>query len=441
VTESNDLPTDLPDGNKPSTIAYRTIEGREVYEFAKVGGTRLWGFARFNGATVIVDSREGAEIAQASRISTITAFGEMKVADYEPIAAWTFPYNINQFLVTGDVSNGGSVTHSGSFAIVSTGTAANGSSTIRTRKAIRYQPRLSGQIAFTATYTQGLANSLQIVGYGDEVDGFFFGYDGEQFGILRRNNGVDLWTVQQDWSEGVFGDYDPTQLNVYQIQFQWLGAGEIRFYIEDPEVGGFVLVHRIKIANSGSDVSIQNPSLPISVFVENTGNTSDIVVRTPSASGGLEGRAENQSLRIVQGAAGLENIAGTVEPILSVQNPLIYQGIANRLSTRPTLLTIATAGTGNTLVQFFVTLNSTLTGAAFTAIDPNASPVESDTTATAVLGGRFITGTQIPIQDKLVIDLSSIDITIEPGDILTVAALSLGSSVSCGASITLSTEA
>jgi hypothetical protein len=440
-TESAEKPTSAPDKNRAGTVAVATRFGGVMYEFRQVDGVSLWAYPKDNGCVVVIDDRGGQPIAQQIQYGALTAFSELKVAEYDPIGAWTFPYNINPRLIESQELNGGTVTHTGAFAQMQTGAAADGEASISTRKSVRYQPGVGGLVRFTATFTEGVADSQQLVGIGDDLDGLFFGYVGTEFGVLRRNNGTDFFTARSEWNELPFDALDPTKLNVYQIQYQWLGAGEIRFYIEFPGFGGFVLVHRDKYANTETDVSLQNPSLPLYAGVKNTGNTTNLTVRTPSGTSGLEGDSTNRSQRIIEGAAGTQSVGGTEVPIISISNPTTYEGIANRLTTRPVLVSIATAGTGNTLVRFFLRLNATLTGASFSPIDAASSPVEQDTAATALSGGTFVTATQIPIQDKLLYDLKDFEIQIAPGETLTVSAVSTGGTVSCGAAITLDTEA
>lgn len=71
----------------------------------------------------------------------------------------------------------------------------------------------------------------QLMGVGDDLDGFFFGYNGSSFGILRRQNGTDNWIPQSAWNNDTFDGngrsgvaLNATQGNVYSIQYQWLGT-------------------------------------------------------------------------------------------------------------------------------------------------------------------------------------------------------------------------
>ena len=58
------------------------------------------------------------------------------------------------------------------------------------------------------------------------------------------NNTTD-WTYQADWNgPNTIANLDPSKLNVYQVDYRWLGAGVVRFFMEDPTSGDLVQVHQ-----------------------------------------------------------------------------------------------------------------------------------------------------------------------------------------------------
>ncbi len=117
-----------------------------------------------------------------------TAFDELSTAEASPVVQVQFPYNINT-----DIweirDNNGTASISNNKANLSTGTGANQSSTILTKTPVKYNPGQGALIRFTAVYTIGVADSTQYAGIGNSTDGFFFGYNGDTFGILRRQGG------------------------------------------------------------------------------------------------------------------------------------------------------------------------------------------------------------------------------------------------------------
>ncbi|WP_141541750.1 hypothetical protein [Bacillus thuringiensis] len=120
-----------------------------------------------------------------------TAFGDVRSAEILPVVGWTFNYNINSDLINTTLTGSGTVSASDSMGIIESGPTSNSTAKIETIKALRYTPGLGALIRFTAVFTTGIQNSTQIIGIGDDLDVFFFGYNGTSFGILRRQNGTD----------------------------------------------------------------------------------------------------------------------------------------------------------------------------------------------------------------------------------------------------------
>ena len=123
------------------------------------------------------------------------AFGELVTANLRPALALRFDYGILTNMVsTSGTANGGSVTQSDSDALLQTGTAEDGIARMVSKKFLRYLPGMGGLLRFTAPMLDTAENSQHLAGIGDTLDGFFVGYQGTQFGVMRRRGGVDNWT-------------------------------------------------------------------------------------------------------------------------------------------------------------------------------------------------------------------------------------------------------
>jgi hypothetical protein len=124
-----------------------------------------------------------------------SAFGEAEVAEPTPVVQIQFPYSINTRLVDTN-ENGGTVTFNANKAKISTGGGTNQSAQLLSRRTVKYNPGQGAMIRFTAVFTAGAANSTQYVGVGDAADGFFFGFNGAAFGVMRRQGGaVEIQTL------------------------------------------------------------------------------------------------------------------------------------------------------------------------------------------------------------------------------------------------------
>lgn len=472
-----------------------------------------------------------------------TAFDELHVAELTPIVQLQFPYNINTEQVDAHENNSGTVTQADNMAVLQSGTDAIARAELHSLVPVKYNPGQGGLVRFTSIFTTGVADSSQFVGVGDMADGYFFGYNGSSFGILKRRAGIpeirvliitaasqtaenitieldgdsdatvavtnqgadtaatrtgtaneiashDFSNVGSGWgavAEGasiVFvsfdsvshsgaysitastaaGNYaqlvagsapaedfvaqtswgsdvmdgtgnsgitlDSTKGNVYQISYQWLGFGQICFFIENPATGDFVLVHRIEYANANLVPSVDNPTLPLSAIVINTGNTSNLTIKIGSMGGFIEGKEPDLGL-LKSASVATVAVAATELPLISIKNKFDYQGKRNRVRVR-----INVVGISNDSKDIIVSahLNPTLTAASFSDVSTNTSVMTVDTSATAISGGAEIFSVSLNKDESDNVSLKEYDFKLNPGDILTFT----GISIAAGTTVTIS---
>jgi len=84
--------------------------------------------------------------------------------------------------------------------------------------------------------------------------------------------------------------FDPTKGNVFEMGIQYLGYGNARFSIEDPELGTPVPFHMIKNANSRTTPVLKNPNLAILATSANIGGTQNTTLKTASMAAFTEGK-------------------------------------------------------------------------------------------------------------------------------------------------------
>ena len=208
--------------------------------------------------------------------------------------------------------------------------------------------------------------------------------------------------AQTSWSEDTFigwkseindSIFNPAMGNVYQIQLQYLGFGGIKFFIEDPNTGDFVLVHIIKYANTSVTPSVTNPSFRIGWVVRNFGNTTNLTVAGASAAGFIEGenvistppRADDHD----QLAVGT-----TLTNIITFRNRLNFNGKRNRAELLPLLLSASTQA--NKSAFFQIIANPTFGGDMdFNYIDKAGSLMESAKDAVTISGGLLVGGATV----------------------------------------------
>jgi hypothetical protein len=337
--------------------------------------------------------------------SYTTVFGELSVAQNQVQTGWNFPYNLNTTKIRQITANGGSISHSGNFAVVSTGTDAAGKAEVRTEGQIAYTPGIGALCRFTAIFDDPVADCTQIIGVGDDDNGFFFGYDGLNFGVLRRARGVDTWTYQEDWNIDRHTTINPQIGNVYQIGFKWLGFGDQYFSIAKG-TGDVELVHQIKYANRNSETSVDIPSLPMMMSVTNTGNTTDVSMRSPSAVAFSEGEAFPIAFTTPIGYEYSEAVSTGANYLFSILNPPTYLTKDNKLYLEPALFTFANDTIKPLTIR--IIFNATLTTPSWVDIDTGKTPAQADTAAAAFTGGTEIISATLGRESGLVLDLTSI---------------------------------
>lgn len=230
---------------------------------------------------------------------------------------------------------------------------------------------------------------------------------------------------QTDWNRNKMTNLITTNGNVYQIRYQWLGYGAIRFYIEDETTGKFVLVHVIEYTNKNTLPSINNPTLPLIYFVENTTNATDINIKSASIAGFAEGEIIQSG--VVHGVESqVITVPGATEtPLLTLHSQVLYQGIPNRVLLKINLIQVVVDGTKTAIVRVY--RNPTLVDASFSNVDINSSTALFDISATALSGGNLLFSTVILKNGKLDLNLTSNDVDLRPSEFLTITVESANS--------------
>ena len=117
-------------------------------------------------------------------------FGSIHVENLTPIFQMDGVYGRNTQLLRVTTGLGGVYSESDSQFVMSTQASVGGNSTIQSTKRLRYRPGQGAVARFTSTFSTGVANSIQIAGVGHPEDGIYFGYSGQNFGILHSRAGI-----------------------------------------------------------------------------------------------------------------------------------------------------------------------------------------------------------------------------------------------------------
>jgi hypothetical protein len=190
-----------------------------------------------------------------------------------------------------------------------------------------------------------------------------FGAFTEEAGIFYRLRGTgtswSLYAVSRTTIDGVTvdtetditddlpDDYNPEKGNIYDIQAQMRMVGNFNFYIGSTIVGLPALVKKVKNLNIVNNITIFNPSMPISFSCINQGD--DVLMRCGCVDLSSEGGIVDTG---VYGSVSIDNLAGQVSitgynvPIIVVKNRSTVP-VTGRRNTRDILRLVTTGYADN----------------------------------------------------------------------------------------------
>jgi len=384
----------------------------------------------------------------------LSPFGDMLTAAITPLMQLDFVYGINTQTGTSTVANSATVDTNASRLRLQTGTDAAGSAVFQSRRPIKYRPGQGVVGRFTTVFTAGAASSTQIVGIGDDVDGYFFGFNGTAFGILHRNATTDTWVAQTAWNgdkcdgTGASGfTWDKTKGCVCQVKYAWLGFGNATFWVQDPQTTRWILCHTLRYQNSSASTQLSNPNLKFYAQAVNSGNTTNLTIYCGSVGVFLCG--ERSFVGSPKWAMDSYKATITTETcLLNLRNATTYNGVTNRSLVRIQTITFSSAAAAAAAAAAFLRfkIGATIGGSpSYTGVSGStadggvtitsgSSVASYDTAGTTVTGGTFIHSIGAGDSSNSFIDLTDAGIYIAPGEILTISGFS-SSSATLGCSV------
>jgi hypothetical protein len=308
---------------------------------------------------------------------------------------------------------GGSISRDAQMASMKLEVSASGDKAIRqTRKYIHYIPGQSYLMKQTATLAPGQANLKQTLGSFDDNNGVFFQLDGttKKVGIRSNTSGsvVENAFDQSQWNldkldgtgdSGVTIDW--TKDNIFVIDFQWLGAGKVRFGFG---LGGTtVYCHEIDNSNQNSMSYMRTGSLPIRQEVEATGLISGFAAlnsfcMTLIGEGDLDSFPSQHAVD-TDGTVAINT--STYKPIIAIR--LKPEHIRGQLIPQA-IYKLATSNDDIIIRGYY---NATITGGTWVSAGDD-SIAEYNTSMTSFSGGAHVQGALIA---KAGGDVSAIDKT------------------------------
>lgn len=337
-----------------------------------------------------VDERGAAFTRFTDGAPTLNSFGSLLTGEIRTVGVYEFSADDQADLFSSVQRTGGSgsyLTENSTFAI-STNNSSGSYSGRTTNKYHFYWPgRGLGLITTIACGDTGVSGNIRRWGLFDDETGIFFALSGSVPCVGYRNtvNGVttDTLVPQSDWSldrlDGAGVSLQTLNVNKiapYVMDYQWLGAGRIRFGLVD-STGQKVWCHVIENSGKHDFPYMTKGSAPFRVDNENfTANGGTPTIRMTCAAVQHEGPLDYTFWRYSY-SHGAKTITGSQQPLIAVRAKTMYYGKHNQTNVYPDSYACSVSG-GRVKLELCWPI--TLTGDSWA--NDNGSTLEADTAAT-----------------------------------------------------------
>ena len=291
-----DLDNDSRENNTVATVTENIqVDGVTIAQAADTG-TELY-LPKYNLASgdnpvrlQNVDEQGQAYMRFGDGPAQLDSFGKLRVSETTVQGEYTFVSDLNPKHMGTEVASGGTVTHDATagHAVIATTTTSGSSALFRSHLWHHYFPGIS-QFGLFSLYhgDAGKTNNVRRWGMFDDFNGIFFELNGTTlYAVVRSNvsgSVVETRVAQADWSEDILdgsGDADNksgvnlniTNINLYWVDYEWLGSGRIRWgiFVNGQRVTCHVYNH------AASSAWAKYGNYPISFENENTGAAGSI---------------------------------------------------------------------------------------------------------------------------------------------------------------------
>ena len=250
--------------------------------------------------------------------SAIDAFGRLRVSNPTAIFSAKQLYSKRDFIFDELASgSGGCRFSSGDTGTVLYTTSTNDYVIRQTFQNFSYQPGKSQQFLMTGILSGGDdldmcygAFKSNTSGDYDQYNGVFFRMNDNVLSVNVQNafgNASSVSVPQSAWNLDTFDGNGPsgftldmTKVQIFTIDFEWLGTGRIRFGFN--EDGHTYYCHEVLNANNIASTFIQNPNLPIRAEIRQNGATPGQLLHICSNVNSEGGVTKQGTLRSIDSA-------------------------------------------------------------------------------------------------------------------------------------------
>lgn len=228
--------------------------------------------------------------------ASLDAFNRMRVSNPFTIFDIKHTNDKQPLLESEQIVGSATSVHSKVDANITLSVSANNDKVTRqTRRCFNYQPGKSQLIFMTGTLGEAVTNTRKCIGLFDTNNGVLFDLNDSTLGVTIRKNGSNTTVVQADWNldkldgTGASGaTLDTTKTQIFCIDFEWLGVGNVRFGFV---INGMIIYcHAAEHSNVDTTVYMSTPNLPIRYEITSTGGISSMtqICSTVISEGGSQ---------------------------------------------------------------------------------------------------------------------------------------------------------
>ena len=344
-----------------------------------------------------VDKRGAALTTFPEGTPQFDAFGRMQVSEMLAVGEYYHVGEDQPGKYWNDTANGGQIQYSASTSSITyrTNTVAGSKAYRTTNQYHPYKPATSNLAYISAAVGDiGKANVIREWGYFDDLNGFGFRLNGTTLQVFMRSDvtGSVVETVvnQMNWNDNILDNstgsdfvLDITKLNIYWMDFEWLGAGSVRLGVVTPD-GRRITCHQFTNTNSVTNPYMRTATLPLRWGQKNTeisASTSELKV---VASAVFTESSDVQYSGILLHTSPPEPKvlvnSSTYVPFLSFRPKLTLNGYPNRVIGIHEAFDWASIGNAPIHIGIFVN-PSTLIGAQWSSNIVPGSMLEVDRSA------------------------------------------------------------
>lgn len=231
-----------------------------------------------------VDVQGAASVRFSEGQPTLSGFGSLKVSSARALGVYESSLDTYEALFSTVTANGGasSYTPAESSQVLSVSGVSGSRVLMTTNRYHYYEPGSSNlYIETVALGDTGKTGNSRRWGAFDANDGLFFELQGTTLNVVIRTSTsgsvVETRVAQSAWNGdqldglGLSGyDINLTNVNVYWLDYQWLGAGRVRFGVFAPD-GSRVTCHTFQNAGQHPLPYMRTGTLPVAFENINTG--------------------------------------------------------------------------------------------------------------------------------------------------------------------------